>query len=232
LDDRIVKKATSSMKIIRFLLMEDNRLLRDSIIAMLKNQRDIKFIEVSENNKITDVKILKLKPNIILLGLGIFNRNSFSTVELVQKKYPDSKLILIDFAAVSEDIKSFKKAGAAGFILKDATIEDFIHIIRTIAESCNISSKELIGSVYSEIKSNNLHTNKYKIDKSIQMTRRECEVIEWISDGLTNKEIGSFMKVSTFTVKSHIHNIMEKLTLHSRLELANYNYSSKMKAVE
>jgi DNA-binding NarL/FixJ family response regulator len=59
------------------------------------------------------------------------------------------------------------------------------------------------------------------------MTKRESEVIKWISDGLTNKEIGSYMNVSTFTVKSHIHNIMEKLTLHSRLELANYTYSSE-----
>jgi DNA-binding NarL/FixJ family response regulator len=209
--------------------MEDNRLLRDTIAAMLKNQRGIKFIDVLGNNGITAVKTRKFKPNIILLGLGIYNPNSFKTIELVQKDYPDSKLILIDFAPVSDDVNSFIKAGAAGFILKESTMADFIHIIHTVAESCNIPSPDLIGSVCTQMNANILITNKIKIVKSLQMTKRECEVIGWISDGLTNREIGNYMKVSKFTVKTHIHNIMEKLSLHSRLELANHTYSSGSK---
>ena len=57
------------------------------------------------------------------------------------------------------------------------------------------------------------------------MTRREREVIEHIADGLSNKEIGQKLHVSTYTIRSHIHNIMEKLTLHTRLEIANYTYT-------
>jgi len=59
------------------------------------------------------------------------------------------------------------------------------------------------------------------------MTKREREVIGLIGDGLSNKEIAQRLNISTFTVKSHIHNIMEKLTLHTRLEIANYSYSAK-----
>ena len=60
---------------------------------------------------------------------------------------------------------------------------------------------------------------------AIRMTRREREVIEHIADGLSNKEIGQKLHVSTYTIRSHIHNIMEKLTLHTRLEIANYTYT-------
>ena len=57
------------------------------------------------------------------------------------------------------------------------------------------------------------------------MTKREREVIGLLSEGMSNKEIGQKIRVSTYTVKSHIHNIMEKLALHTRLEIANYSYS-------
>jgi two-component system, NarL family, nitrate/nitrite response regulator NarL len=213
------------MKKISFLLMEDNRLLRDSIAGILKSYRGIKFLNISENIRITTANTRKTKPDIILLGLGIFNRNSLSAFELVQNNYPDSKLILIDFAPVAEDTDLFQKAGAAGFIFKDATIDDFIIKIHAVAE--NHTSPDLTLPVYPDRNTNNLRTIKTKIEKTTEMTKRECEVIKWISDGSTNKEIGSYMNISTFTVKSHIHNIMEKLTLHSRLELANYNYSSE-----
>jgi DNA-binding NarL/FixJ family response regulator len=207
--------------------MEDNRLLRDSIAGILKSYRGIRFLNVSENIRITTANTLNTRPDIILLGLGIFNRNSFSAFELVQNNYPDSKLILIDFAPVAEDENLFQKAGAAGFIFKDATIADFINKIQSVAENCIVPSPDLTLPVCPKRHTNNLRLIKGKIDKSTEMTKRECEVIKWISDGLTNKEIGSYMNVSTFTVKSHIHNIMEKLTLHSRLELANYTYSSE-----
>jgi two-component system, NarL family, nitrate/nitrite response regulator NarL len=211
------------MKHLSLLLIEDNRLLRNSIISMLKNQRDIKLTDASENIGLTALKIRMFIPDIILLGLGIFNRNSVKTVELTQNNYPDSKLILIDFEPGSEDIHLFIKAGADGFILKDATIKDFIHIIHTVAESCFVHSPDLMSAVSGVDPVNN------KYHKSTLMTKRECEVIEWISVGLTNKEISYNMNVSTFTVKTHIHNIMEKLTLHSRLELANFTYSSELK---
>ena len=59
------------------------------------------------------------------------------------------------------------------------------------------------------------------------MTKREREVIGLLGDGLSNKEIGQKMRISTYTVKSHIHNIMEKLSLHTRLEIANYSYTDQ-----
>jgi two-component system nitrate/nitrite response regulator NarL len=214
------------MKKIRLLLIEDNRLLRDGIISMLKNQLDIKIIAASGNEN-SEIKLRQLKPDIILLDLGLRNQNSLSIVEVVKKDFPVAKVIMMDLAPLQGDINQFIKAGACGFILKDATLDEFLKTIRAVAEGNNVLPPDLNDSLFSHIVENALKGGKLKLTNAIRMTKREREVIELIGDGLSNKDIGQKMNVSTFTVKSHIHNIMEKLLLHTRLEVANYSYNSK-----
>ena len=214
------------MRKIRLLLIEDNRLLRDGIIAMLKSQRDIKIIAASGNNENTIAKIRQLKPNIILLDSGLRSRNSLALVEVVKKDFPNAKIIVMDLAPVQGDINLFVKAGASGFILKDATLDDFLVTIRSVALGSNVLPTNISESLFTQIVDHALKGGKSKLKSAVRMTKREREVIRLISDGLSNKEIGQMMRISIFTVKSHIHNIMEKLALHTRLEVSNYSYSS------
>jgi len=214
------------MRKIKLLLIEDNRLLRDGIISMLKNQLDIKIIAASENDN-SVIKIQQLKPDIILLDLGLHNQNSLTIVEVVKKDFPNAKVIVMDLAPLQGDINQFIKAGASGFILKDATLEEFLVTIRSVAEGAKILPPDLNDSLFTKIVENALKGGQVKLTDAIRMTKREREVIQFIGDGLSNRDIGDKMNVSTFTVKSHIHNIMEKLLLHTRLEVANYSYSSK-----
>ena len=214
------------MKKIKLLIIEDNRLLRDGIIAMLKKQKDIDIIAAS-GNKTTLSNIKQLKPNIILLDLGLHNRNSLAVVEFVKKNFPNSKVIVMDIAPVPGDINLFMKAGASGFILKDATFNEFLSTIHAVAEGKSIHSPNINDSLFSQIVEHALKGDKTKLKEAIRMTEREREVIGLIGNGLSNKEIAVKLHISTFTVKSHIHNIMEKLTLHTRLEIANYSYSAK-----
>jgi two-component system, NarL family, response regulator DegU len=215
------------MKKIRLLLIEDNRLLREGIIAMLKNQRDIEIVSAvgSSDERTGDIK--KLKPNLILLDLGLRNRNSLNVIESAKKKFPNAKVIVMDLAPVQGDINLFVEAGAAGFILKDATSDDFLLTIRTVAGGTRVLPPNLTESLFSQIVEHGLKVGKMKLNDAIRMTKREREVVGLIGDGLTNKEIAEKLNISTFTVKSHIHNIMEKLVLHTRLEVANYSYSAK-----
>jgi len=214
------------MKRIRLLLIEDNRLLRDGISALLKNQRDIEIIAASGNKENTVIKMQRLKPNVILLDLGLRSQNSLTVIEIVKKDFPNAKVILMDLAPVQGDINLFVKAGASGFILKDATLEDFLITIRAVADGAKVVPPNLSESLFTQIVENALKGGNVKLKGAVRMTKREREVIGMIGDGLSNKEIGEVMRVSTFTVKSHIHNIMEKLALHTRLEVANYSYST------
>ena len=213
------------MKKIRLLLIEDNRLLREGILAILKNQADIKIVSTSGNNENTVLKIHKLKPNVILLDLGLRNQNSLHVIEMVKKEFPKTNVIIMDLAPVQADILQYVKAGASGFILKDATLDDFLVTIKSVAEGFKVLPPILTDSLFSQIVEHAVKGGKVKLKDAIRMTRREREVIEHIADGLSNKEIGQKLHVSTYTIRSHIHNIMEKLTLHTRLEIANYTYT-------
>lgn len=215
------------MKKIRLLLIEDNRLLRDGILEILKPHKDIIIIAASGNSKSTILKIQLLKPNVVLLDLGLRSQNSLHVVELVKKDFPEAKIIIMDLAPVQADILQYVKAGATGFILKDASLNDLLITIRTVAEGSTVLPPLLIDSLFSQIVEHAIREGKSKLKDAVRMTKREREVIELLCEGNSNKEIGQKIHISTYTVKSHIHNIMEKLALHTRLEIANYSYTDQ-----
>ena len=215
------------MKKIRLLLIEDNRLLRDGIFSILKPHKDILIISASGDGKHTLVKIKQLKPNVVLLDLGLRSQNSLHVVEIVKKDFPEAKIIVMDLAPVQADVLQYVKAGANGFILKDASLNDFLITIRTVNEGATVLPPLLIDSLFSQIIDNAVREGKSELKKAVQMTQRERDVIGLLNDGMSNKEIGQKIRISTYTVKSHIHNIMEKLALHTRLEIANYSYTDE-----
>ncbi|MFA7418046.1 MAG: response regulator transcription factor [Melioribacteraceae bacterium] len=213
------------MQKIKLLLIEDNRLLKDGLLKILKPHKDIVIIAGSENGSSSLLKIKQLKPTVILLDLALSSQNSLEVVEMVKTEFPQSKIIVMDLAPLQADILQFVKAGANGFILKDASLKDFLAAIRNVAEGSTVMPPPLINSLFSQIVENSIGKSKTKLKEIVCMTKREQEVIGLLSTGMTNKEIGQKIQVSTFTVKSHIHNIMEKLALHTRLEIANYSYA-------
>ncbi|PKL83493.1 MAG: hypothetical protein CVV24_04580 [Ignavibacteriae bacterium HGW-Ignavibacteriae-3] len=215
------------MKKIRLLLIEDNRLLRDGIFSILKKQKNIVVIAASGDGKNTLVKIKQLKPNVVLLDLGLRSQSSLRVVEIVKKDFPEAKIIVMDLAPVQADILQYVKAGANGFILKDASLDDFLVTIKSVAEGSTVLPPLLIDSLFSQIVDHAVRDGKTKLKDAVQMTTREKEVIGFLGEGMSNREIGQKMHISTYTVKSHIHNIMEKLALHTRLEIANYSYTDE-----
>jgi DNA-binding NarL/FixJ family response regulator len=215
------------MKKIRLLLIEDNRLLRDGILEIFKPHKDIVIIAASGDGKNTLVKIKQLKPNVVLLDLGLRSQNSLHVVEIVKKDFPQAKIIVMDLAPVQADILQYVKAGANGFILKDASLNDFLITIRKVSEGSTVLPPLLIDSLFSQIVDHAVREGKSKLKEAVRMTKREREVIGLLGEGMSNREIGQKIRVSTYTVKSHIHNIMEKLALHTRLEIANYSYTDQ-----
>ena len=215
------------MKKIRLLLIEDNRLLRDGIFSILKAYKDIVIIAASGDGKNSLAKIQQLKPNIVLLDLGLRSQNSLHVVEIVKKEFPQAKIIVMDLAPVQADILQYVKAGANGFILKDASLNDFLITIRTVAEGSTVLPPLLTDSLFSQIVDHAVREGKSGLKDAIQMTTRERKVIRFLGEGMSNREIGQKIRISTYTVKSHIHNIMEKLALHTRLEIANYSYTDQ-----
>jgi two-component system, NarL family, response regulator DegU len=213
---------------IRLLVIEDNRILREGIIAMLKPHKDINIIAESETNENTILKIQKLKPDVILLDLGLRNRSSLELVGMVKREFKESKIIVMDLVPVQADILQFVKAGASGFILKSATIEEFLTTIRAVAEGEKVLPPYIKDSVFTQIIEYAIKSGKTKLIDSVKMSKKEKEIINLICDGITNNTIAQELHMSDNNVKSHIHNILEKLALRARLEPSKKNTGLNM----
>jgi|ERR1035437_710571 DNA-binding NarL/FixJ family response regulator len=215
------------MKKISILVIEDNRLLRDGIASMLKKQPDMHVVATVGNGENILLIMGKLNPNIVLLDLGLRSQNSLQIVKLSKQHFPESKVIVMDLIPLQSDVYEFVRAGVSGFILKDANVSDFFKTIRSVYQGSQVLPPHLTGSLFSQIIEHAIHgSNPSTIEESVRMTKRERQVVELIADGSTNKEIAQKLHLSTYTVKSHVHNILEKLALNTRVQIAKHAHLS------
>jgi len=213
---------------IRVLLIEDNRLLREGITAMLNEQPDIKAVASTGNGDALE-KAREIKPQVVLLDLGLRSQNSLRIAELIKEDYPRTEIVVMDLIPVQAEVVEFVKAGVSGFILKDATIDDFLQTIRAVAKGKKVLPPSLAGSLFSQIVEYAVHSGKAdRLMKAVKLSRREHEVVDLIARGMSNKEMARELNIAVHTVKSHVHNTLEKLALHTRLELASFALTEGM----
>ncbi|MCX6160483.1 MAG: response regulator transcription factor [Ignavibacteriae bacterium] len=204
-------------------MIDDNKLLREGIRTMINKQNDIKVVSATGDRIKVHEKILALKPDLLLMDLGLINKNSIELVKSLRKKFPKLKLIVMDILPIQSDINQFVKAGASGFILKDATNEEYMETIRLVTKGEKIFPSQLHSSLFSKIVDSAVtELTDSKLVKSIRMTKDEKKIIKLISSGLSDKEIGEKLYLSAVLVKGHKHNILEKLALSERVQIAVY----------
>ena len=168
----------------------------------------------------------KVKPNIVLLDLGLRNQNSLQIVKLSKEHFPKTKIIAMDLIPIQSNIFVFVEAGVSGFILKDAYIAKFLKTIRLVYQGTPVLPPHLTSSLFSQIVEHAIYgAIPSAIIEFVRMIKRENQVIELISDGSANKEIAQKLHLSTYTVKSHVHNILGKLALHTRMQIAKTHLS-------
>jgi len=209
------------MKRIRLLLIEDNRLLREGITALVSKQPDFKMVAASENFKNVLPKAQKSKPQVVLLDICLRDQNSLRVAKMVKRELPEAKVIVMGLTLPRADVLEFVKAGASGFVRKEASFDDFLKTIRTIAGGTKVLPPALTGSLFSQIVEDAARDGKVQLS-DVRITKREREIIDLIGEGLSNKEIAQRLHLTIHTVKSHVHRILEKLLLHTRLQVAVY----------
>ncbi len=203
-------------------LIEDNRLVREGMTAMLNQTEDVEVVAAGPSG---DPALLRdAKPQVILLDVGLWDDDSLRVAETVRKESPESKVIIMDLLPVQEDIVEFVNAGVSGFILKDATFDDLVTTIRSVAEGAHVLPPAMTSSLFSQIAKEAVVRGRAAAMESVRMTTREREVTGLIGEGLSNKEIATRLNIATHTVKSHVRNVMEKLALHTRLQIAAYSH--------
>jgi DNA-binding NarL/FixJ family response regulator len=216
-------KRSSRQKRTRVIVVEDNRLLREGLAAMLKEQTDIAVV-ASLSNGDSLLRKSRLTADVILLDLVLRSQNSLRLVESIKERSPGARVIIMDLGPVQPGLVEYVRAGVSGFVLKDATFLEFLHAIREVARGTKVLPHLLTSSLLSQIAEHATLKGKGDPFKSVRMTGREREVVELIAEGLSNKQIAERLHLAVDTVKSHVHNILEKLALHTRLEIASYRH--------
>jgi len=205
---------------ISLLLIEDNRLLREGIAAMLNEQPDLAVVATAPSADAVLPLVREAKPQLILLDSALGENDSLRLLEAVKEASPDIRVIVMDLLPAPQDVVEFVAAGCSGFILKDATLEDFLSTIRSVAQGVPVLPPPLMNTIFSHVARQALRRDPTAVREAVTMTRREHEVVALIGEGLSNKEIAERLHIALHTVKSHMHNVLEKLALHSRLQVA------------
>lgn len=207
----------------RVLLIEDNRLLREGVAAMLDAEDDFEVIAVSEDgDTIEELSKSGRLPDVVLLDLALEKANSLQLMTVLQSRFPDARVIAMDILPEQDDIVEIVQSGAWGFVLKSASVQEYVDAIRSVARGEKVLPPVLTASLFTQIVESALQTNERALESAIRLTQREKEVVDLISEGLSNKEIAARLHIATHTVKSHVHNILEKLALRSRLQIAAF----------
>ena len=201
-------------------IIEDNRLVREGITDMLNQLPDMRVV-LAERNMEAD-SLRAADPHVVLLDVGLEEQDCLELAETVQQALAHSRVIVMDLLPAHEEVVQFVNAGVAGFILKDASMEDFVGTVRSVAGGARVLPSRMTSTLFSQIAHGAVRRSAAEAFEAVRMTQREREVIAEIAVGLSNKEIALRLNISTETVKSHVRNVMEKLALHSRLQIAAY----------
>lgn len=197
--------------------------MREGLTALINQQQG--FLVISGTGTDDHREILNATPDVVLLDIGLRKGDSLRIAAEARRDFPDAKVIIMDLLPAHEDIVEFVNAGVSGFIMKDATLEDLVSTIRAVVGGASVLPLTMVNTLFSQIAREAIVRGRPDVLESVKMTPRERQVINLIAEGMSNKEIASTLHVAIHTVKSHVRNVMEKLTLHSRLQIAAYVHS-------
>ena len=211
------------MATIRVLLIEDNRLLREGIADTLDAHGEFEVIALAEDGEaLQQLKEAGKSPDVVLLDLGLEKANSLQLMALLKSELPDVRVVAMDILPEQADVVEFVEAGGSGFILKSASPQEYVDTIAAVARGEKVLPAVLTASLFTQIVESALERGRGIPDSAIKLTSREKQIVDLIAEGLSNKEIAARVHIATQTVKSHVHNILEKLALSSRLQIAAF----------
>jgi len=205
--------------VIRVALIEDNRLAREALVSVLNQSPDIEAVaEASGSHEL----LLEDSPHVVLLDLGLESGDSLRVARDVLKDFPEARVVVMDLLPVHEELQEFVSAGVSGFIMKDAPLDVVLNTIRSVASGLKVLPDEITATLFSEIAWEVVIKGGSADHDADRLTPREQEVCALVAEGMNNMAIGERLSISVHTVKSHLRNIMDKLALDSRLQVAAY----------
>jgi two-component system NarL family response regulator len=207
---------------IRIVVIDDLALLREGLVTLLAEQEDMAVIGTAASSSEALEKINERQPDVALIDIGMPNKGGLELTVVLRREWPEVKVIILGMSDLKEEIMACIEAGAAGYVLKEASFNYLVETIKAVHRGESFTSPQIVASLFSRIAELVNASQPKARPSSIQLTKRELEIINQIAEGLSNKEIAQMLSIEPQTVKNHIHNILDKLQLHSRLETVQY----------
>lgn len=205
------------MKKIRILVVDDESVVREGVVAILSYQQDIEVIAEAKNGIEAVEAARKTKPDVILLDMVMPKQDGLATIPKLREIVPDARILVLTSFAESDRVYQTIKAGALGYLLKDSTRVQLLQAIRDVAVGQASIHPSVALKVIHEID----HPSELMYTTE-PLTPRELDTLRLIARGLSNQEIATTMSVHERTIAKYVSNILDKLHLANRTQAALY----------
>ena len=191
--------------------MEDHTLLRTGLRALLTQDPDFEVVGEAENGREGLRAAAALRPDVVLLDISMPGMNGIEAIGEIRRRSPDTRIIVLTIHKTDEYIDESLRAGANGYVLKDATQEELRTAIRTVMAGKTFLSPDVSARVVTRY----LGGRQESARTPNTLTQRERQVLKLVAEGHNNRFIGEFLSLSVKTVEKHRSNLMRKLGLHN-----------------
>jgi DNA-binding NarL/FixJ family response regulator len=210
---------------IRILVADDQRLIREGIASLLDIQPDLTVIATASDGNEAVTRALELTPDLILMDVRMPELTGVEATTAVLRQLPTCRILMLTTFDDEEYVIDALRAGASGYLLKDLPADDLAQAIRLAHAGVHQFDPSVTGRLITALTN---RTAPVSSEVDSRLTGREIEVLRLIAIGATNREIATRLVVSEGTVKNHVSSILNRLGLRDRTQAAIYAYDHRL----
>ncbi|MBN1469839.1 MAG: response regulator transcription factor [Fusobacteriaceae bacterium] len=207
---------------INVMIADDQELICQSLEIVIKNKADMRVVAIANNGLDTIELAKKYKPDVLLLDIRMPGINGVECIKILKEKKLDTKIIILTTFDDDEYVFEAVKNGASGYLLKGISLDELVKSIRLVAEGGTLISPDVATKVFKFFSDMAKSNYTQKVDERFlnDFNTSELKIIQLVGRGLSNKEITDELNISEGTVRNYISNILSKLDLKNRTQLA------------
>jgi NarL family two-component system response regulator LiaR len=198
---------------VRLLIVDDHEMVRQGLRVFLDSDPAIEIVGEAEDGIQALELARQLQPDVVLMNLVMPRMDGIDATAALRKELPDIEVIILTSEFNEDRVVAAIRAGAIGYLLKDTSANDLRTAIIAAANGQVLLSPQAIAGLLREVRAP---------EAGDPLTERETDVLRLLTQGLSNKEIALRLNISEQTVKSHVHNLLNKLRVTSRTQAALY----------
>jgi len=209
---------------INLLLVNETRLMGNVIAAALEDEPDIHVLASVTNMEDAMKIVQEMDVDVVLVSTRLPDQGALKLTSSVTELRPSTKVLALGLTEEKQRVLRYVEAGAAGYVLKDDSLEDLIETVRAAQDGKVFVSPQIAAALIERLSdlAHMFSAIENNVSEVTSLTSREMEVLKLIGDGLTNQQISEQLVIEVGTVKNHVHNILDKLNVSSRGEAAAY----------